>query len=75
MTTKQYRQCLARLKLTPASQYTAQVLGVSVRQAQRFHAGFAPIPEPVALLLRVYIDYPGLMRPPAQPAGSAAARG
>lgn len=75
MTNEQYRQCLADLNLTPASQRTARALGVSVRQAQRFHAGFAPIPEPIALLLRVYIDHPTLIHPSAQPAGSVAAPG
>lgn len=54
MTHKQYLAALKRLGLLPHGIRTAKVLGQSHRQVQRFAAGEAPIPEPVALLLGLY---------------------
>src|SRR5207244_5034554 len=54
MTTKQYLAALKKLGLTPHGIRTAKVLGQSHRQVQRFAAGEAPIPEPVALLIGMY---------------------
>lgn len=51
MTTREYLASLKNLGLTPASNETAERLGVSKRQAQRYAAG-APIPVPIAKLLR-----------------------
>lgn len=56
MTTKQYLAALKKLDLTPAGQATAKALGLSLRQCQRISAG-APVPEPVALLLAMYLTH------------------
>jgi hypothetical protein len=56
LTTKQYLAALMRLGLTPASKATAKALGLSVRHCQRLAAG-APVPEPVALLLAMYLAH------------------
>jgi hypothetical protein len=55
MTTKQYLAALKKLGLTPASKATAAALGISLRHGQRIAAG-APVPAPVALLLRAKIE-------------------
>lgn len=60
MTTKQYLAALKKLALTPAGQATAAALGLSLRQCQRIAAG-GPVPEPVALLLAMYLRH-GLPR-------------
>jgi hypothetical protein len=57
MTTKQYLTALKRLGLTPASQTTVRVLGMSLRQIQSFKSGEQAVPRPVALLLRMYVDH------------------
>jgi hypothetical protein len=57
MTTNQYLAALKKLGLTPASKATAATLGLSVRQCQRFAAG-APIPETIAILLRLMLSQP-----------------
>lgn len=54
MTKAQYLKALDDLRLTVASQSTARVLGVSVRQVQRYASGDAEIPETLALLLAMY---------------------
>lgn len=57
MTKKQYLAALKRLQLTPAGQRTADVLGLSLRQCQRISAGKSPVPDPVAKLLAMYLQY------------------
>lgn len=56
MTTKHYLDTLRLLNLMPCSRATASVLGVSVRQCQRYAVGH-PIPECVQLLLRMYVRF------------------
>lgn len=55
MTNRQYLNALHKLDLTPASQATAETLGLSLRQCQRIAAGESKVPEPVAKLLRLMI--------------------
>lgn len=55
MTNRQYLSALKQLDLTPASQATAEALGLSLRQCQRIAAGDSAVPEPVAKLLRLMI--------------------
>lgn len=57
MTARQFLAALKRLKLTPASRRTAALLGVKVRQCQRYAAGEQPIPGPVALLVAMYLRH------------------
>lgn len=57
MTTKQYLAALKTLGLTTSGNATAQALGLSLRQCQRIAAG-APVPEPVAILLRLLLKHP-----------------
>jgi transcriptional regulator with XRE-family HTH domain len=54
MTMKQYLAALKSLGLTVAGQRTADVLGLSVRQVQRFASGESEIPGSVAKLLEAY---------------------
>lgn len=54
VTAKQYRAALKRLNLTIAGG-APKVLGIGPRQSQRMAAGDAPVPEPVARLLRLII--------------------
>lgn len=56
MTTDQYLKALAKLNLTRAGKATAQALGVTVRAVQGYAAG-GTIPEPVAKLLRCYLEH------------------
>lgn len=51
MTPVQYRIALARLGLTPASQATAQRLGVGIRSSQRYASGERRVPKPIENLL------------------------
>jgi hypothetical protein len=51
MTARQYRRAVEELGISVYR--SAQVLGVSLRQAQRFAAGETPVPRPVAKLLRL----------------------
>lgn len=55
MTAKQFNDALRKLDL---SVYAAAArLGLSLRQAQRIAGGHAPVPRPVALLLRAYLTH------------------
>lgn len=54
MTSKEYKA--AREKLGLSNYALAPVLGVSLRQAQRYEAGQSPIPLPVAKLLRLILS-------------------
>jgi hypothetical protein len=75
MTTEQYLAALRKLdasidpdvseRITTASARTAQALGMSVRQCQRIGFGQVPVPEPVARLLRLYLEHgvPSYERP------------
>ena len=51
MTPQQFRAALRKLGLTPSSKRSAQALGVSVRQVQRFASGENQIPPTVVRLL------------------------
>jgi hypothetical protein len=57
MTRKQYLAALHKLGLTPASMETADALGLTVRACQFYAAGQRPIPQPVALLLGMYLRH------------------
>lgn len=52
-----YRAALKRLGLTPASKRTAELLGISVRQAQRLANGSSPVTPTVEQLLRAYLAH------------------
>jgi hypothetical protein len=56
MTTKQYLAALKKLGLTPSGKATAEALGLSLRQCQRVAAGSVPVPEPVAIILRMVLE-------------------
>jgi hypothetical protein len=56
MNTTQFLTALRKLCLTPASQQTAALLGVSVRHCQRLAEG-APIQPATAMLLRLYLKH------------------
>jgi len=56
MTTKEYLKALQTLGLGVASQRTAEVLGVSLRQAQYYAAG-SPIGRQTELLLAMYLMF------------------
>jgi hypothetical protein len=55
MTTKQYLAALKKLGLTRAGKATAETLGLTLRQCQRYAAG-DPIPEPIAIILRLLVE-------------------
>lgn len=55
MTRDQYLNALSQLGLSSSARATALALGLSVRQCQRLAAGHSPVPEPVAILLGVYL--------------------
>jgi transcriptional regulator with XRE-family HTH domain len=55
MTSNQYRQALKKLGLSQVR--AAMFLGVSIRSAHGWANGENPVPEPVAMLLRVMIEY------------------
>lgn len=55
MTTHQYLAALKKLGLTRAGKATAETLGLTLRQCQRYAAG-DPVPEPIAKLLRLMIE-------------------
>lgn len=57
MTVEQYLKALRRLRLTPAGKPTAQALGLSIRQLMRISSGESKVPEPVAILLRMYLRH------------------
>lgn len=54
MTARQYLAALKSLGLTPSGKATADVLGLSLRQCQRFAAGDSEVPGSVAKLLEAY---------------------
>jgi len=54
MTPRQYHEALKELGLTVASQRTAKLLGVNIRQSQRYASGDAEVPEAVERLLQMY---------------------
>lgn len=56
MTNLQYIAALRKLGLTVASKRTAAALGVTVRTSQSY-ATDGTIPEPVAKLLRCYLEH------------------
>jgi hypothetical protein len=56
MTTKQYLAALHKLGLTPSGKATAEALGLSLRQCQRYAAG-SPIPETLAKLIGMYLQH------------------
>jgi hypothetical protein len=58
MGTPDYLTALERLGLTPACRDTAETLGLSLRQCQRYASGHA-IPGPLAKLLRMMIALAG----------------
>lgn len=57
MTTAQYLKAIARLGLSPSGKRTAALLGVSVRQIQRYATGAQPIAKYVALLIAMYLKH------------------
>ena len=57
MTPRQYLAALKELGLTVASQRTAKLLRINVRQSQRYASGHAAIPEPVEQLLQMYAKH------------------
>jgi len=61
MTKEQYLRALKKLDLGPASKATVRALGMSIRQIQAFKSGEQAVPEPVALLLRMYLLHPDSM--------------
>src|SRR6267142_2163527 len=62
MRADQFVKIIERLKLTRASQRTAEAFGLSVRQLQKIIAGQSPVPRPVALLAIAYSKF-GLPNP------------
>jgi len=57
MNSREYKAALDELGLNIASQRTANLLGINIRQSQRYAAGHANVPEPLARLLEMYIKY------------------
>lgn len=57
MTTEQYLRALKKLGLTPSGKATAEALGVSVRQCQKYAAGEVLVPPTVAKLLAMYLEH------------------
>lgn len=57
MSSAQFLRTLKKLELTVASQRTAQVLGLSIRQCQRLAAGDSPVPGPLVKLLGCYLRH------------------
>lgn len=70
MNRKAYLAALEKLGLTPASMSTAEALGVTLRQCQRYAAG-EPIRQTVVLLLQQYLEH-GLPAPYARITKTAA---
>lgn len=58
MSARQFKAALKALGLTVASQQTARLLGVGIRHNMRIAKGEKPVPRPVALLLKVYLQHP-----------------
>ena len=57
MSARKFRATLDQLGLTVASQRTAALLGLSIRQCQRLAANDQPVPKPVELLLGMYLKH------------------
>jgi uncharacterized membrane protein len=57
MTPRQYHEALKELGLTVASQRTAKLLGVNIRQSQRYASGDAEVPEAIERLLTMYAKH------------------
>lgn len=57
MTVKQYLAALKKLGLTPSGKATAEALGLTVRQCQRFASGEQDVPRPIVLLLAMYLRH------------------
>ena len=57
MTAKEYVAALDELELTAASQRTAMLLGLSLRQCQRLASGEQPVPRPVQRLLQMLLKF------------------
>ena len=53
MSARKFRTTLDELGLTVASQRTSRLLGIGIRQVQRFAVGEQPVPPPVELLLQM----------------------
>jgi hypothetical protein len=54
---KRYLAALDKLHLTVASQQTARLLGIGIRQSMRFARGNAPVSRPVEILLEMYLKH------------------
>jgi hypothetical protein len=57
MRTDQFVALLARVKLKPSANRTAEALGLSLRQLQKIVAGDSPVRRPVALLAIAYAKH------------------
>lgn len=57
LTREQYRKALSRLRLRPHSREAAKALGMSRRQLTRVAAGDQQVPQPVYLLLGMYLRH------------------
>jgi len=57
LTANQYLAALRRLGLTPASQKTADLLGLTVRQCQKIKDGQSPVTGQLERLLSMYLKH------------------
>ncbi|MBT1509351.1 hypothetical protein KIP88_02455 [Bradyrhizobium sp. SRL28] len=57
MSEKQFKAALKRLGLTVASQQTSRLLGVGIRHNMRIAKGEKPVPRPIELLLKMYLQH------------------
>lgn len=57
MTKTQYLAALKKLRLTPSGKRTARVLGLSIRQCQRFASGETAVPQTVERLLFLLVRH------------------
>jgi len=57
MSARQFKIALKRLGLTVASQKTSGLLGVGIRHNMRIAKGEKPVPRPVTLLLKMYLQH------------------
>jgi plasmid maintenance system antidote protein VapI len=69
MTRKEYLAVLKSLQLTPASQETAEYLGLTVRQIQNLAAGKSKVSKTLVMLLAMYLTHgrPDLRRHASPP--------
>lgn len=56
MTPAQFKAALKKLDATPSSKKAAAMLGLSLRQVQRFASGENAIPGPVEKLLKCLLE-------------------